>query len=267
MEDYQQIPLSLIHEPQHRLRETIDPGALGELADSMAAEGLHQPLGVRGPLADGTYEVVWGHRRLLAARLLVWRVVAARVFPPNYDPLLAAVSENLQRADLTPLDEAHALMRFVERGLPVVAMARLFRRSDQWVRERLALVDLPTDLQEVVAARTLPLAVVRILAEVDHVEYRGELLREALRTGASAATAEVWRAHYLADRERLAQNLATVQEMVERRESWKLKIDCDLCGAEVIYENTRSVRCCTACHKVLLDTLNEPSPAAAAGSG
>jgi len=107
--------------------------------------------------------------------------------------------------------------------------------------------------------------VVRLLADVDHPPYRAELLREALRTGASAATAEVWRAHYLADRERLAQNLATVQEMVERRESWKLKIGCDTCGAEVIYEQTRSVRCCIACHQVLLATLNEPSAGVAAG--
>jgi ParB family chromosome partitioning protein len=261
MEQYESIPLSQIREPDHRLRETIDPGALGELADSMAAEGLHQPIGVRVLPDPGGYEVIWGHRRLLAARLLLWPTIAARIFPTEYDPLLAAVSENLQRADLTPLDEAHALVRFVERGHPIVAMARLFRRSEQWVRERLALVDLPADLQEVVAARTLPLAVVRVLADVDHPEYRAELLREALRTGASAATAEVWRAHYLADRERLATNLATIQEMVERRESWRLMIDCDVCGLTTVYENTRSVRCCLGCHEALERELASTAPA------
>lgn len=261
MEEYQPILLSQIKPPGHRLRERIDEGALGELADSMAAEGLHQPIGVRGPMPDGLYEVVWGDRRTLAGRLLLWSTITARVFPADYDPLLAAVSENLQRADLTPLDEARALVRFAERGQPVVAMARLFRRSEQWVRDRLALLELPEDLQAVVASATLPLAVVRLLADVDHAEYRAELLGEALRTGASAATAAVWRASYLADRDRLAQNLMTIQDMVERRESWKLMIDCELCSTTTTYEQTRSVRCCGTCYAVLLATLNEPEPA------
>jgi len=249
--NYQSIPTALISAPAHQLRDSIDPGALGELADSMAAEGLHQPIGVRGPLPDGTYEVVWGHRRLLAARLLSWDSIPARTFAPTFDPLLASVSENLQRTDLNPLEEAHAIQRFVERGQPIVAIARLFRRSDAWIRERLLLLGLPDDLQRAVALRTVPLAVVRVLSEIDHAEYRRELIAEAARTGATAATAEVWRAHYLSDRERILGNRLAVQQIITDRATFVITYPCDWCGALHPYELTVSWRFCKGCDEQL----------------
>jgi ParB family chromosome partitioning protein len=242
------LPLARIRPPGHQLRASIDPQALGELADSMATEGLHQPIGCRGPDAAGDYEIVWGHRRLLAAGLLLWADIPARVFPASYDPLLAAVSENLQRADLNPLEEATACLRFVERGVAVPAIARLFRRSDVWVRDRLALLELPDDLRAVVAERTLPLAVVRVLADVDHDGYRQELLREAVRSGISATTAEVWRAHFFAERERLVKNLATVEEIASARASFVISYPCEWCDAMTAFEHTTSWRLCGSCN-------------------
>jgi len=250
--NYQSIPTALISAPAHQLRDSIDPGALGELADSMAAEGLHQPIGVRGPLPDGTYEVVWGHRRLLAARLLSWDSIPARTFAPTFDPLLASVSENLQRTDLNPLEEAHAIDLFIKRGQPIAAITRLFRRSDSWIRERLLLLGLPDDLQRPIAERALPVAVVRVLSEIDHEPYRRELIREAIRTGATTATAELWRAQYLNDRDRIVQNLMTIEEIASRREAWKIKIACDLCQEEREYQDTQSPRVCRDCWAEIL---------------
>lgn len=266
-DEYQRVPLALIREPGHCLRASIEPGSLGELADSMAAEGLHQPIGVRGPAADGMYEIVWGHRRLLAARLLVWPAIAARVFEPTYDPLLAAVSENLQRTDLTPIDEARAIQRFVDRGQPIVAIARLFRRSPEWIGGRLDLLNLPEDLQRAVESRALPLSVVGALAAIDHEPYRQDLIAEAIRTGASGPTAEVWRAHYLADRDRIVSNQLAVQEIAARRDAWKILVPCDLCEREVEYQDTQSVRVCTPCARELAAVKAETAERNAAYPG
>jgi ParB family chromosome partitioning protein len=241
------LPLSAIHEPSQRLRETIDVERLGELADSMAAEGLHQPIGVRELTAAKSYEIIWGHRRYLAARLLKWAEIEAKVFPKHYDPLLAASSENLQREDLTPMDEARLVARWVERGEPDAAIARLSRRSAQWVRERRELLGLPPDLQEAIHTRTLPMGVARVLGDIDHPEYRQELVAEAQRTGASVRVTEVWRAHYLADRERIISNHLVVAEIAARREAWKIMIACDLCGEDQEYTSTRSLRACQPC--------------------
>lgn len=257
------LPLTLINEPSHRLRESIDAERLGALADSMAAEGLHQPIGARGPLEDGRFEIVWGHRRFLAAELLRWREIEAKLFPSDYDPLLAAVTENNQREDLTPMDEARALHRFVERGEPTSAIARLWRRSSSWVSERLELLALPHELQDAIHDRTLPLGVARVLATVDHADYRRSLIDEARRTGATVRTVEVWAAHYLADRERIVANHMMVAEIAERREAWKLVIACELCGEDVDYSSTRSLRACTTCMDALAHLIEQSGQAAA----
>lgn len=246
-EAYQRIPLARIQEPSHRLRASIDVERLGALADSMAAEGLHQPIGLRGPFPTGLYEIAFGHRRFLAAQLLRWPDIAARLYPADFDPLLASVSENLQRDALSPIEEALAVRRFIDRGEPEAAIARLFRRSAAWVKARLDLLALPDDLRGAVHEGTVKVAVALPLADVDNDEYRATLLDEAVRTGASARTVEVWRAHYLSERERLVRNLVTVTEIAARREDYRIKIGCDGCGREVDYRETESWRFCTPC--------------------
>lgn len=258
---YDNLPLAHILEPTHRLRQQIDQGALGELADSMSAEGLHQPIGCRGPTDAGLYEIVWGHRRFLAARLLQWPTIHARVFPDSFDPLLASVSENLQRTELNPMEEAHALDRFRNRGESLAALSRLFRRTPSWVSQRLALLGLPADLQAAVAEKRLPLAVVAILSEIDHEPYRRDLTREAERNGASAAMAEVWRAHYLSDRTRIITNDRTIQELAEARATFVITYPCEWCDTLTAFEDTRSVRFCRSCN----DQLREAKKGARAG--
>ncbi len=250
-ERYARVLLVNIDEPTHQLRETIDPERLGELADSMATEGLHQAIGLRGPNAADRFEIVWGHRRFLAARSLNWADIPARVFPASFDPLLAAISENLQREQLNPLEEARAVKRMHEQGRPLVEIQRLFRRSAPWIRSRLDLLETPLDIQEAVSAKTLPLAVASALARIDHEDYRRSLIDEAQRTGASAAVVELWVAHYQADRARIITNRETVQEIIGRREAWTIHVPCDCCKVQADYRTTRSYRFCATCSDAL----------------
>lgn len=256
---YARVKLALIDEPEHQLREAIDPERLTELADSIAAEDLHQPIGVRGPTDAGRFEIVWGHRRLLAVRLLQWVDIPARVFDAGFDPLLAAVSENLQREDLTAVDEGHAVQKFLDRGHSIASIARLFRRSQTWVHARLRVLHLPEDVRAAIRERRLPLTVAEALAEIDHDAYRGELLDEAERMGASRVVVDTWVAHYKADRDRIVSNHLTVAEIAARREEYKIYFTCDTCRAEVPYEQTRSVRCCLRCTADLAAVLQEES--------
>jgi len=231
----------------------------------MAAEGLHQPVGVRGPLADGTYEIIYGHRRLLAAQLLTWPDIPAMVHAHDFDPLLAAVSENLQRADLTPVEEAKAVARFSDVGEPDAAIARLFRRSAAWVRARRDLLGMPEDLQEAVHAGSIKLGVAAALADIDHADYRKSLIAEAARSGASVASAELWRQHYLTDRERIIGNNLMVQEIMSRREAWKIVVPCDLCRVDQDYTDTVTVRICAPCRNALAEAQAEMAAEAATG--
>lgn len=257
---FSELQLALITEPREQHRERMDPERLGALADSIAAEGLHQPIGVRGPLADGSYEIVWGHRRYLAVRSLRWLTIPCRIFPADYDPLLARGSENLQREQLNPVEEAHVVKLYLDRGVARAEIARLCRRSTSWVEQRLALLDLPDDLLNAIRAHGLPLAVAHQLADVDHEPYRRSLIYEAVTHGATAASAALWRQHYLTDRDRIVSNTLRIEEIIQDRERFTLTYPCDWCETPVAYQDTRTVRLCVSCDKQLQEAKSAAAP-------
>jgi ParB-like chromosome segregation protein Spo0J len=184
------------------------------------------------------------------------------VFPWSYDPLLAAGSENLNREQLTALEEAHLIARYVEAGEPDSGIARLFRRSQTWVRERREMLEWPENLQAAIHAGTLTIGVARALADVDHADYQQSLIDEAARTGATARVVEVWRAHYLADRTRIVGNHLAVAEIASRREAWRITIACDLCEEQHEYPDTRGLRVCEPCLAAVLELVEQAGAAA-----
>lgn len=245
---YRAFAVSLIREPVDPARQSIDQETLGELADSIAAEGLHQPIGLVLD-ADGDGAVVaWGHRRLLAHRLLRAELIDAKVFPAGTDLALARWSENGQRADLNPMEEAGEVKRFLEKGYPISQIRRMFRRSEAWVNDRLALLTLPDDLKACITNRSLSLAVVAILRDIDHDGYRESLVREAISHGATAAAADVWRAHYAAERIRIISNHVTIEQLAQERQAFTITVACEWCQQPTAVELTRSWRLCSGCH-------------------
>jgi ParB/RepB/Spo0J family partition protein len=239
--------MELVDEPARPSRDTMDPERLGALADDIAANGLLQKPGVRGPLDDGRFELIWGHRRLLALRLLRWRDLPCMVYDASFDPDVARVAENLQREELNPVEEAQECQRFIDKGMPRAAIARLFRRTAAWVDGRLTLLHFPADVREAVSQGAVSLGVAGVLAQLDHDLVRADFLKEAIRTGAKTATAETWLYHYRADRERIVTNRLTVEQFAAERESWKIMVPCDLCRDDTDYQHTRSLRICLDC--------------------
>jgi ParB/RepB/Spo0J family partition protein len=250
----------------------MDPATLSNLADDMAANGLLQRIGLIGPSPDGRYEIGWGDRRCAAAKLLRWPAIAAKVYPHGTSPLDVRAAENLQREQLTPIEEALMVKELLDDGAPVPEVMRRFRRSDSWVRERLALLALPDDLRGAIHHGELAVNVAVALAEIDHEEYRRSLVDEAERTGASRRVIDVWVAHYKSDRDRIVQNHLTVAAIVQARAAYVIYYPCDACGVEVEYTTTRAWRLCPRCHGELAAAVHdggssvEHSPTAAATS-
>jgi len=247
MDDYPFLSYELIDAPEDAHRTSIDPERIGALADDIGANGLLQPPGVRGPSPEGRYVIVWGHRRYLAIGLLRWPEMPCRVFPWSYDPLVARTAENFMQERLTPVEEAHVVRRYVERGMPAAQIARHCRHSPSWVAARVRLLDYPADVVAAVQSGELALGVAELLAEIDHEAYRVSLIEEAHRVGASIATVGVWLAHYGAEKGRIIANHETVAEIASRREAWKIVTPCDYCHQDQSYELTRSFRLCSGC--------------------
>jgi ParB/RepB/Spo0J family partition protein len=248
-----ELAVDAIDEPIAPLRESIDPTELGALIDDMAANGLLQPVGARGPDERGRFEIVWGHRRLLAARSLRWPVMPARLCPADTDPVLARLAENFHRHDLNPREEANAVASLRSSGRPLAEIARVLRRSVSWVEARVELLKWPQELQDSVARGEMTMRAAGILAEIDHDEYRKDLIDEARRTGASAATLGVWLAHYQADRSRIIANRETVHEILERRETFRVLFTCECCAREFDTRESVILRICSHCKRTLDD--------------
>lgn len=142
-----------------------------ELAESMQAYGLLQPVVLRDATTRGRFEIVAGHRRVAAARELGWTEIPATFRRVDDDEaFLLAVIENLQRSDLSAREEAAALEVLVrERGWTTRRVAEAVKRSAAYVSRRLRVFDDPTlaplvlqrRLSVTVAEELLPLPVAR----------------------------------------------------------------------------------------------------------
>jgi len=250
-----------IHAPSHPARLSMDPEALGRLADDIAANGLLQPIGCAGPDSGGHYEIGFGHRRWMAHTLLRRETIEAKVWPVGtpLDDIRSA--ENYQREPLSAIEEAHDVARRLDRGESRAAIARVLRRSPAWVAARETLLHLPDELQEAVHAGDLSIGVAVQLAEIDHEPYRRQLILEAQQNGASVATARVWAAHYAADKPRIIANGMAVQEIVEARRAFVAYYPCDGCGVDAVFTATRAMRFCPGCAQAISQAMSDEKAA------
>jgi len=163
-----ELPLDRISRNPRQPRTTFDEAALDELAASIRAQGVIQPLLVR-PRGDGTYELVAGERRLRAAERAGLRSVPVVIREMSDDESLEiALVENLQRADLSPLEEAAAYERLMEDfGLTQEEVAERVGKSRPAVANTLRLLRLPEPIKQDLARGRLTAGHARVLLSID----------------------------------------------------------------------------------------------------
>lgn len=158
------LPLERIQRGRYQPRRDFDPEALRELADSIAVQGVIQPIVVR-PLGDERYEIVAGERRWRAAQqagLAEIPVVVREVDEPS--AVAIGLIENIQRADLNPMEEAGALERLLgEFGLTHQQIADAVGKSRTTVTNLLRLLELNPDVKAYVERAQLEMGHARAL--------------------------------------------------------------------------------------------------------
>jgi len=192
------IRLGDIFEPESPLRGIIDMETIRELAESIREKGLLQPILVR-PRAE-KFEIVFGHRRYLAHKLLGADMIMAEVRDiPDEECLLLRAIENLQREDLSPMEEANVYgMLRNKLNYTVEDIARKMGKNRITIRKYLRLLDLPENFQKYVDSRVLAISVATVLAEIDDEVLRNYYLLSAAENGCSLKTAELWVSDYQA---------------------------------------------------------------------
>jgi ParB family chromosome partitioning protein len=144
------ILLSLIDADPEQPRKNFDPAGIDELAQSMAASGLAVPICVRP--AGERFVIVHGERRWRAACQLGWHTIQAEVWDVSAeDAHWLSLIENVQRQDLSPIEEAHAYRVRLADGITQEELGRRIGKSQSYVAQKVRLLKLPADVQSAIA--------------------------------------------------------------------------------------------------------------------
>jgi ParB family chromosome partitioning protein len=158
------LPVDLIQPGRYQPRTGMDPEKLKELADSIRAQGVVQPIVVR-PIGGGKYEIIAGERRWRAAQIAELSEVPSVVRDvPDQATVAMALIENIQRENLNPLEESTALKRLIEEfDLTHGEAAEAVGRSRAAVSNLLRLQDLEQAVKDLLDAGQLEMGHARAL--------------------------------------------------------------------------------------------------------
>ncbi len=186
--ELQHLPLDLVQRGKYQPRRDMDPGALEELANSIKAQGVMQPIVVR-PIGGGRFEIIAGERRWRASQQAGLEKIPAMVREvPDEAAIAMALIENIQREDLNPIEEAVALQRLQQEfELTQQQVADAVGKSRVTITNLLRLIALPEEIKTLLAHGDLEMGHARALLGLPleqqvegarHVVARGLTVRQ-----------------------------------------------------------------------------------------
>ncbi|MBT2584183.1 nucleoid occlusion protein [Planococcus sp. ISL-109] len=184
-EEVVKIPLDKIHANQFQPRTVFDAEKIEELARTIHVHGVIQPIVVRDSKQEGFYEIIAGERRYRAMTSLGWEEVPAIVRQlSDKETASIALIENLQREELTAIEEAHAYENLLEiQEITQEALAQRLGKSQSTVANKLRLLKLPEPVQQALLNRTITERHARALLPVKEPTVQQQLLDELIREG------------------------------------------------------------------------------------
>lgn len=174
------LPISKIKPNPKQPRHSFDENALEELADSIKQNGILQPLLVRK--VGQTYQIVAGERRYQAAKRAGLKEVPVVIKDiSDEDVFKLALIENLQRSDLSPIEEAQGYRQLIdENGLTQEQLGKALSKSRSAITNTLRLLDLPVEVQEMMGDGKLSAGHARAILAVPSEEGRIKLAQKVV---------------------------------------------------------------------------------------
>jgi ParB family transcriptional regulator, chromosome partitioning protein len=186
-----QLPVGSIRPNSRQPRRRFDAEGITELAESVRAQGLVQPVVVR-PAGAGAWELIAGERRWRAARTAGLATIPALVRESDdRDSLLLALVENVAREDLSPIEEARAYAVLIDEfGLSLGEVAERVGRSKPTVSNRIRLLELPEDVIGLVERGSISEGHARAILGLPGHDARRALARQVVRKGLTVRATE-----------------------------------------------------------------------------
>jgi ParB family chromosome partitioning protein len=234
-EQLHNLPIDLITRGPYQPRINIDAESLEELANSIRKQGVVQPIVVRPLSGSDKYEIIAGERRWRASQIAGLHEMPALVRDVNDQVAMClALIENIQREDLTPLEEARALSRLLkEFEMTHDAVAESIGRSRSTVTNYLRLLELHPDVQKMLEGRQLEMGHARAilaLPESKQLDCAHQVVKKGLSTRATEALVrKLQSAKKDKTREEIDPNIRKLQDELSER-----------LGASVVIRHTAS---------------------------
>jgi len=253
------LDLKLIQDPESPLRLAPDDPEIVDLAESISRIGLINPIRVKK--VEDHYEVIAGHRRLLACRLIEKSPVECMLSTDHgQDDLETSIAENVARLDLSPIEEAVAVEDLrVQKNYGRRTVAKILGKSEAWVQQRIDLLKLPDDLKEAVHSKGLAIQTAFRLSEVDDPETRAKWIHDVLKNGVSARTVVLWVNSYkLAKAQQASVDLDNL-DIEDDSEPYVAKGECFVCNEKVPYEKMKNILLCPHCYINIVKAMSSRS--------
>ena len=184
------IDLSELRSNPYQPRKIFDEQALEELANSIKEHGVFQPIIVKKSIKG--YEIIAGERRVKASLMAGLTHIPAIVRDFNYTQMMEiALLENLQRENLTAIEEATAYKKLQETlGLTQEELAKRLGKSRSHITNMLGLLTLPDTIQEDISAKKITMGHARVISKLDDYNQQQELVDKVINEGISVRQLE-----------------------------------------------------------------------------
>lgn len=261
------IPIGLFRDPGLAQRVTVSDADMDRLVASVQKIGILQPVGVKA--VEGEFEVVWGHRRIEAARrakLPKVPAVVAKGTELEYERM--KWEENRERREVNVLEEALWLDAVQRRHkLSQADLSAMLGMTASYISQRLAVLNWPPNVQKEVASGRLSFSVGRELMRIGNPEYRDRMVEYAVNDGCTAATAARWYRDWL-EIERYKRNGGDEDEGEAQAPEYRPNVqDCFNCGGSVDATVAHWLCACPECAVVIRGVNDGFEDGSQAGSG
>lgn len=244
---YKSVLLALIDPPEDADRDSIDPTYIRELADSIKAQGLLQAPIIRPK--GNRFEVIAGHRRYLAVSSLGWTHLTCKVKNATDEETgLARAMENIQRFDLTPIEEAKTYKKLVDKhGLTIQQISERSGKTAVVIKKRIMLLNLHPDVISAIHEKKIPVGVGEELNGIEEANTLKYYLDLAIENGVTRDVIRLWVKEYK-DNVRRSQNAGVPFESIPNpMESKPVWLTCDCCAGPVEISEAKLIRACPDC--------------------
>lgn len=251
----QEIKLDLIDEPTGVIRLEIEPEALKDLADNIQAVGLLQPILVRP--VNGRFEIIHGHRRYLAHKLLEKTRIACIVRKiDDLHSALARASENSGRVDLSPIEEAAVYANLCDNyGLTIDQVGEHMGKKPGIVRRRLDLLKMPPQLQKAIHLKQIGYSVAEELWSLGDNSAIDYYLAFAVDHGATQIVVRGWVKDWKDAKRHEESGTEERGGVTSPAEPRPVYVSCDLCRGPMEIGTETTFRTCPDCTKFISNAV------------